>query len=420
MADIDDNTTGGDENIELKDITQFEDEEDGDHDETSFEENNRLEELTDVYKETMRHHSRDPNTSIVAPQGFNPNLEEENKIRKLEEKKKFLREYLSLYIDESDGPHSAKLLNNIKLRVGKKGKLIGITWKGRKIIVSVKDGYGFSKDAQYKDVIKDFNDHYGLAQEERYKTFAGEIEQQLNAAAGGKDEKLYLSRDDISSVISVVEDKLDDRLTELGDDLEVRRGELSKAEVDAIIGVLSFDRLQNISPEEQIKSLENAELPHWRDELKEAEKENKDSVRMKQLKGVVEILEIKSDVIRIRNNIKPETDMVKELIGIEAKIGDICRLRRFAKWARGNILGISSVVISAVGGLVTIIIAARGAARVGATATRKVPHALSEVAKKVAPVVGAVLNIIGGALRYGAMGLNWISNNLWAFALLIA
>ena len=144
-------------------------------------------------------------------------------------------------------------------------------------------------------------------------------------------------------------------IEELKDEvLEVRRGGLTKAEVDALIGVLSFDRTQKMTPKEQIKFLTEAELPHWREKLKEAQKEDENSVRTKQLTGVVEIMELKADMLRIRNNIKPETGLVKKLIKTEAKIGDITRLRRFTKWAKENLMGLSAVAISAAGIITTV------------------------------------------------------------------
>ena len=102
--------------------------------------------------------------------------------------------------------------------------------------------------------------------------------------------------------------------------LEIRRGRLSKAEVDALIGVLSFDKTQKMTPEEQIKFLTEAEIPHWKEKLTD-----EDSVRNKQVEGVIEMMELKADALRIKNNIKPETDFVKNLVKTEATVGDISR-----------------------------------------------------------------------------------------------
>ena len=175
-----------------------------------------------------------------------------------------------------------------------------------------------------------------------------------------------------------------------------------------------------MTPEEQIKFLTEAELPHWREKLKEAKDSKALSVRTKQLTGVVEVMVLKADMLRIRNNIKPETGLVKNLIKTEARIGDISRLRRFTNWARGNLLGLSAVAILAAGIITTIVIAGRGAVKAGARATKKFANGLAKVAEKVPPVLGAFLNLVGNVLKLGAKGLDWVSRNLWSLALLIA
>ena len=196
--------------------------------------------------------------------------------------------------------------------------------------------------------------------------------------------------------------------------LEIHRGRLTKAEVDALIGVLSFDKTQKMTPEEQIKFLTEAEIPHWKEKLTE-----EDSVRNKQIEGVIEMMELKADALRMKNNMKPETDFVKNLIKTESETGDISRFRRFSKWAKENLLALSAVAISAAGIITTIVIAGRSAIKAGVQGKKKFAKALAEVGKKVAPVLGAVLSVIGSVLSLTAKGLNCISKNLWSLALLI-
>ena len=84
-----------------------------------------------------------------------------------------------------------------------------------------------------------------------------------------------------------------------------------------------------MTPEEQIKYLTEAEIPRWKEKLEEAKKQDTDSVRTKQITGVVEMMELKADALRIKNNMKPETDFVRDLIKAESETGDISRFRRF-------------------------------------------------------------------------------------------
>ena len=426
MADV---TTGDDlnnENIELEKITQIEESEGTGQEETNLDEDDELERL-EMIKQSLRRGGedqaqlerlerlRDPNASIVLPQGLNPDIEAEQELCELEQKKDFLREYLNISVDESDGTNSTKFLKHTELRVGKTGKIIGLRWKGKDVIVSAKDGYDYSDAKKLKSAVDDFKAVLARAQIEHGKTAAAEVDEQLLDTGVSN-----ATREDVDAVLSDVEERLSDRFEEKKEEvLEVRRGGLTKAEVDALIGVLSFDRTQKMTPKEQIKFLTEAELPHWREKLKEAKKEDKNSVRTKQITGVVEIMELKADMLRIRNNIKPETGLVKKLIRTEAKIGDISRLRRFTNWAKENLLGLSAVAISAAGIITTIVIAGRGAVKAGARATKEFAKGLAKVAEKVAPVLGAVLNLVGNVLKLGAKGLDWVSRNLWSLALLI-
>ena len=162
-----------------------------------------------------------------------------------------------------------------------------------------------------------------------------------------------------------------------------------------------------------------AEIPHWKEKLEEAKKQDADSVRTKQITGVVETMELKADAIRIKNNMKSETDFVLNLIKTESETGDISRFRRFSKWAKENLLGLSAVAISAAGIIMTIVIAGRSAIKAGAPGTKKFANAIAEVGKKVAPVLGAVLSVIGSVLSLTAKGLDWVYRNLWSLALLV-
>ena len=257
------------------------------------------------------------------------------------------------------------------------------------------------------------------AKAEHEKTTIGDTEKQLRdfGSFGAED----ISPEDAVSILSSIEEQLSNRFAELEDDvLEVRRGGLTKAEVDELIGVLSFDRTGTMSPKDQIKTLTEVEIPFWKEKSNESEEGSGSGVRNKQIAGIIEMMEIKSDVLRIRNNQKPETDLVKKLIKGEAETGDISRFKKFSKWARENAFGLSAVLISAAGILTTILIAGRGAIRSGARATKNFASVLAKIAKKLAPVYGAVLSIIGSVISLGAKGLAWLANNLWTLALLLA
>ena len=137
-----------------------------------------------------------------------------------------------------------------------------------------------------------------------------------------------------------------------------------------------------MSPEDQINTLTEFEIPFWKEKLNESEEQSQSSVRSKQITGIIEMLEIKSDVLRIRNNQKPETDLVKKLIKEEVETGD-SRFKQFSKWAKENTFGLSAVLISAAGILTTILVAGGGAIRFGARATKNFASVLAKIAKKI-------------------------------------
>ena len=322
-------------------------------------------------------------------------------------------------LNKGDAPNSTTIFDNLQLTNDQRsGKNNGAKYKGVKIIV-MKDGrYEYSTNSAEKttNTIVEFKVTLEKAKAEHEKTAIGDVERQLEdfGSLGVED----VSQDDVVSILSSIEEQLSNRFAELEDDvLEVRRGGLTKAEVDELIGVLSFDRTGTMSPEDQIKTLAEVEIPFWKEKLKDSEE---GSVRSKQIEGIIEMMEIKSDVLRIRNNQKPETDLVRKLVKGEVETGDISRLKRFSKWARENTFGLSAVLISSAGILTTILIAGRGVIRSGARATKNFASILAKVAKKLAPIFGAVLNLVGSALSLGAKGLAWLSNNLWTLALLLA
>ena len=348
MADVEnaEGTGGPNEEIEMEEI-----EGDDEGDEEGTEETN-----LDDDTEGDENLEWDDDSILVpkGPQGFNPDLgdipDDPRGLKRVftRDRKIFLKNTLDVSLNKGDGPNSKILFDNLQLTNDQRsGKNNGAKFKGVKIIV-VKDGrYEYSSNSNEKttQAIAEFKATLEKAKTEHGKTAVkrffeiGETEKQFNDA--GVDD---ISQEDVVSVLSSIEEQLSSRLVELEDSvLEVRRGGLTKAEVDELIGVLSFDRTGNMSSEDQIKTLTEVEIPFWKEKLNESEEGNN---RKKQITGIVEMMEIKSDIVRIRNNQKPETAWVKKLIKEDVETGDISRFKKFSKWARENLLGLSVVAIS--------------------------------------------------------------------------
>ena len=76
-------------------------------------------------------------------------------------------------------------------------------------------------------------------------------------------------------------------------------------------------------------------------------------------------------------------------------------------------MGISAVAISIAGIITTIIISARKVIKQGA-------KAIANVAKKLGPLIGPILNLIAQMLTWGAKGIEFLSKNLWLLAIALA
>ena len=103
----------------------------------------------------------------------------------------------------------------------------------------------------------------------------------------------------------------------------------------------------------------------------------------------------------------------------EIKTNDLTRFEKFKKWAKENLLSLSTAAIAAAGIIITTVIAGRKAIKTGAKATSKFAKAVANVGRKVAPLLGAVLNLLGNILSFGAKGLNWLAKNFWMLAIAI-
>ena len=315
MADAD-TDIGENEEIELQELEEAEEEE-----EIGGTKETNLDDLEWDPSELSKA-SRASSSSTVTPDlGPPPNKPSGLKRIFTRDKKIFLKNALNVSLNKGDGPNSTTLFDNLQptndLRSGKNN---GARFKGVKIIV-LKDGryeYSTNSNKETTLAIAEFKATLEKAKAEHAKTAIGETEKQFAEA-----DVTDISEEDVVSVLDNIEDQLSEIFEELESEvLEVRKGGLTRTEVDELIGVVAFDRTGNMSPTDQIKTLSEVEIPFWKEKLKGAEK---DSVRSKQISGVVEMMEVKSDILRIRNNQKPETDLVKKLIREEATSGNISK-----------------------------------------------------------------------------------------------
>ena len=131
----------------------------------------------------------------------------------------------------------------------------------------------------------------------------------------------------------------------------------------------------------------------------------------------VELCKLKKAEMEVKTGKKPESEEAQALIGEEVRSNDLTRFEKFKKWAKENIAGVSAVAISIAAIIKTIIIAERSAVKKGAKAVGKFGRALANIAKKAAPAIATILNILAQALTWGAKTLEFLSRNLWIVAL---
>ncbi len=156
-----------------------------------------------------------------------------------------------------------------------------------------------------------------------------------------------------------------------------------------------------------------ANIEHW----EELEEKEQDPVKKRLYKTAKELCVAKKSYMEVKAGFRPESEEVLSMIQEEAQRNDITRFKRFKKWAKENIAGVSAVAISIAGIITTIVIAGRSAVKKGAKAVGQFGKALANIAKKAAPAIATILNILAQVLTWGAKALEFLSRNLWIVAL---
>ena len=119
-------------------------------------------------------------------------------------------------------------------------------------------------------------------------------------------------------------------------------------------------------------------------------------------KSSKELCILKKSQMEVKAGIKPESEEALSIIQEEVQRDDLTRFERFKKWAKENIAGVSAVAISIAGIITTIVEAGRSGVKKGAKAVGQFGKALANVAKKAAPAIATILNILAQALTWGA------------------
>ena len=158
-------------------------------------------------------------------------------------------------------------------------------------------------------------------------------------------------------LIESVHENILDRIQERIDQLSPARSTLSltHSELREMPGAIHIDEKEGQTPEQEITLLEDVEKPHLEQRAKEAEEQGKNK-RAQVLRNVVDTIQLKADYIRLKNNQQPASEEVQSILEDEVNTSDLTRFERFKKWARENLLALSTVAIAAAGVITTIIV----------------------------------------------------------------
>ena len=136
--------------------------------------------------------------------------------------------------------------------------------------------------------------------------------------------------------------------------------------------------------------------------------------------SVADVAKLKVDELRLRANLKPESEIAQNILTKRTERNDLKRFERFKNWARMVFQGgISVIAISVAGIITTIVMSAKTVIKKGASATSKFAKTLGKLAEKAGPVLGALLNLAAGLLKIGAKAVSFLSENLWILAVMI-
>ena len=293
------------------------------------------------------------------------------------------------------------LLRELNININK-GVVNGAEYDRTKIIILKGKRLVFSEDTRKTSAVNKFKELVEKAKTEHTKTPAALVEEKLKA------EGLENIPEDLTdSVLSESLERLDEEISERANEISVN---MTENELRELRGILAE---KGNSGEEKIKFLE-VEGKHWR------EKSGEGGPKAKLYEAMADIVDLKTDEIRLRHNLRPESERARSIVEEEADTNDLTRLERFKRWAKKNIGGISVVAISVAGIITTIVMGFRNAVRKGASATSKFAKALAKVGEKVAPVLGELLNLVAKVLTLGAKGVGFLSKNLWILAVTVA
>ncbi len=308
------------------------------------------------------------------------------------------------------GEKSRELLDNLsEAKFSEKGKLTALKFKGKDVKLTKKGEVSKSATLQNREIFKAIEDA-----KVEYENSADAV---VDEGAGTS-----VSNEARRSVEENVADSMEDLMWDM-------YGVISKKDLDGDIereirGIpyvdenIDYDNLedpnQKILYDSKIASLKK-DIKHWEN----LGKNEQDPTKKLLYDTAKELCVARKSLMEVKAGKRPESKDAQTMIRNEAARNDLTRFERFKKWAKENITGVSAVPISIAGIITTVVIAGRSAVKKGAKAVGQFGKALAKIAKKAAPAIATILNILAQALTWGAKALEFLSRNLWIVALFL-
>ena len=309
------------------------------------------------------------------------------------------------------GDSSKELIDYVSdAKYSEKGNLIALKCKGEDVKLTAKGKLdGRSANTDNKDILK--------AIENAKVEYKGSLDAVVDEGAGisMSDEARKSVKE---NVVAELVNKLDD----------IHNG-ISKIDLDGNVirelrGIryadnnIDYDNLEDPNQKKQYNAKIDGiktETKHW-EELKEKEQ---NPLKKELFRLVNDFCVVKESEMEAKTNLRPESEETQTMIKKEAKRNDLTRFERSKKWAKKNITGVSAVAISIAGIITAAVMTGRNAAKKIAKPVGQFGKALANIAKKAAPAIATILNILAQALTWGAKALEFLSRNLWIVALFL-
>ena len=332
--------------------------------------------------------------------------------KKYTDDKKSLLSEIGIRIDKRDSP---SLFERLKITHNEKGKVNGAEFDGVKVIVLKGKRLEYTVDVKKAAKVNEFKELVKVAEERHAKTAEGFVEESISDVPVSEEFVLSVIRNSIENL----EDYIDEKVAEI----ETR---IKNSEKDGQTGsssvVLDKEKIREFRgiTKTADHNLDNGGLGVQEKYFRDLAKDEPNELKSKLYEEMADVCVLKADEIRLRRNIRPESEEVQSIVEEETQRNDLGKFKRFKQWAKKNLGGISVVAISVAGIITTIVMGARTVVKRGASATSKFAKSLAKVAEKAAPVIGGLLNLAAKVLTLGAKGINFLANNLWILVVPIA